>query len=161
MNAELSQEFKRAVPPEHSFRARTHPEDRHRDPTRLCRNPVGAGARVVHEQWLAPLGSTMMRMSRTVVRDTTRDYEHLRIESGPSGAVTHTANPSGQPEARFAGDVVSDTLVVFANPAHDSPRRIMYRPVGRDSLVARIEGMRNGQLRGNNFPMRRVGCGVP
>ncbi len=120
-----------------------------------------AGARVVHEQWMAPLGGTMMGMSRTVVRDTTREYEHLRLESGTTGAVTYVASPSGQAEARFAADAVSDTLVVFANPAHDFPQRIMYRPVGRDSLVARIEGMRNGQLRGINFPMRRVGCGMP
>jgi len=31
--------------------------------------------------------------------------------------------------------------------------------VSADALVARIEGMRGGQLRGIDFPMRRVRCG--
>ena len=117
-----------------------------------------AGARIGHEQWMAPLGGTMMGMSRTVVRDTTREYEHLRIETARDGGIAYVALPSGQAETRFGGIVVSDTLVVFENPTHDFPQRISYRPIGTDSLVARIEGTRNGQVRGINFPMHRVRC---
>ncbi len=117
-----------------------------------------AGARVTQEQWMAPSGGTMLGMSRTVVRDTVREWEHLLIGPGANGGVAYTARPARQAETSFAAEHLSDTLLVFANPAHDFPQRILYRRVGRDSLVARIEGPRSGQLRGLDFPMRRVDC---
>jgi hypothetical protein len=99
----------------------------------------------------------MMGMSRTVVRDTVREFETLRIEMR-NGVPAYVAMPSGQKETVFSLTAVSDTSVVFANPAHDFPQRIMYRRIGRDSLVARIEGPQGGQTRAINFPMRRVSC---
>lgn len=115
------------------------------------------GTRVVHEQWMAPLGGMMMGMSRTVAGDSVREFEHIRIETR-SGNPTYVAHPSRQAETAFAAELVSDTLVVFANPAHDFPKKISYRKVGADSVIARIEGPRGGQVRGINFPMRRVAC---
>jgi hypothetical protein len=118
-----------------------------------------AGSRVTHEQWMAPRGGLMMGMSRTVVRDTAREFEHLRIESR-AGRVAYVAHPSGQAEAAFPATLLSDTLVIFDNPAHDFPQRISYRRLSRDSVVARIEGTNaQQQRRASNFPMRRVACG--
>lgn len=116
-----------------------------------------AGARVIHEQWMAPLGGMMLGMSRTVVRDTAREFEHLRVE-GRGGQASYIAHPSGQAETAFEAAILTDTLVVFRNPAHDFPQRIIYRARGADSLLARIEGDQNGQTRGVNFPMRRISC---
>jgi hypothetical protein len=118
---------------------------------------IRAGSRVVHEQWMAPLGGMMMGMSRTVVGDSVREFEHLRIE-GRNGKPTYVAHPSGQAETAFTAETASDTMVVFANPAHDFPQKISYRKVASDSIVARIEGPRGGQVRGINFPMKRVAC---
>jgi hypothetical protein len=39
--------------------------------------------------------------------------------------------------------------------AHDFPQRVIYRRRGADSLLARVEGMRGGQLRGLDYPYRR------
>ena len=114
-------------------------------------------SRVTHEQWMQPLASQMMGMSRTVVRDTVREFEVLRIEKR-AGVPTYVALPSGQKETLFPATLVSDTMAIFANPAHDFPQRIIYRRVGSDSLVARIEGPRNGTTRGIDFPMRRSSC---
>jgi len=116
-----------------------------------------SATRVTHEQWMSPLGGMMMGVSRTVVRDTVREYEQLRIETR-NGVATYIAKPSRQAEASFAATSVSDTAVVFANPAHDFPQRISYRRAGTDSIVARIEGPQGGQTRGIDFPMRRVRC---
>lgn len=116
-----------------------------------------SGARITHEQWMSPAGGAMLGMSRTTVRDTLREWEHLYL--GPvAGGVVYVARPSRQAETAFAAVTLSDTLLLFENPAHDFPQRIIYRPRGTDSLVARIEGMRGGQLRGVDFPMRRVAC---
>lgn len=113
--------------------------------------------RVVHEQWMAPLGGMMLGMSRTVVRDTARAFEQLRIEMR-DGKLAYVAKPSRQAETTFTADQPTDTLIVFANPQHDFPQRISYRKIGPDSLVARIEGDQGGQVRGINFPMVRVAC---
>lgn len=113
--------------------------------------------RVTHEHWMSPSGGTMLGMSRTVVRDTLREFEYLRITMR-EGTLSYIASPSGQRETAFAAATLSDTLLVFENPAHDFPQRILYRRTAPDSVLARIEGTRNGQVRGIDFPMRRVGC---
>jgi Domain of unknown function (DUF6265) len=115
------------------------------------------GARVVQEQWMAPSGGMLLGMSRTVSGDVAREFELLRIVS-QNGVLTYIAQPGGGAPTSFAATSVSDTGVVFANPAHDFPQRIMYRKVGRDSLIARIEGEQGGQVRGMDIPMRRGRC---
>src|SRR5262249_23117558 len=84
--------------------------------------------KVIEEYWMAPAGGLMMGMSRTVVRDSAREFEQLRIESR-KGAPTYVAHPSGQAEAAFTAIAVSDTAVLFANPTHDFPQRIGYRRI--------------------------------
>ena len=46
--------------------------------------------------------------------------------------------------AEFETRATSDTLVVFENPTHDFPQRIIYWKDGND-LRARIEGTMNGK----------------
>lgn len=116
-----------------------------------------AGSRLTQEQWMAPAGGLMLGMSRTLASDAVREWEQLRIEV-QAGVVTYIAQPSGQALAAFKATSVSDTAVVFENPQHDFPTKISYRKVGSDSLWARTEGPRNGQLRGIDFPMRRGRC---
>ena len=116
------------------------------------------GTRIVDEQWMAPRAGMMLGMSRTVRDDTLLvEFEQLRVTDRGAGAVYH-AEPSGQPPADFTAASVSDTMVTFANPAHDFPQRIIYRRRGPDSLIARIEGTRGGQTRGVDFPYARVAC---
>ncbi len=62
---------------------------------------------------------------------------------------------NGQPVS-FSLKRISDTEMVFENPAHDFPQVISYTKITTDSLVAEISGMRNGQLRKQTFPMKRV-----
>jgi hypothetical protein len=94
---------------------------------------------------------------RTVRGDSVIEYEHLRILERAGHAVLH-AEPSGQPPADFEARAVSDSAVTFENPAHDFPQRVIYRRRGRDSLIARIEGTRNGRVRGVDFPYTRAAC---
>jgi len=115
------------------------------------------GTRLVEEQWMVPRGGVMMGMSRTVRGDTLVEYEQLRIFERPGRAV-YAAAPSGQPMAEFETRATSDTLVVFENPTHDYPQRIIYRKKGNDSLLARIEGTTGGQVRGTDFPFSRAAC---
>ena len=97
-------------------------------------------------------------MSRTVRGDTVvTEFEQLRLFQRAGRAIYH-AEPSGQVPTDFEAKTTSDTLVVFENTAHDFPQRIIYRKRGADSLIARIEGMMNGQARGIDFPYARARC---
>ena len=113
--------------------------------------------RVIQEQWMAPLGGAMLGMSRTVGGGKTIDHEFMRIED-QAGLLVYIAMPSGQKEASFKQTELTDTGIVFANPAHDFPQRILYRLAEPGSLMARIEGTENGKPGGVDFPMKRVAC---
>ncbi len=103
---------------------------------------------------MAPLGGTMLGMSRTVRGGTTREYEFLQIRD-VDGALAYIARPSGQAEATFRVKTLSASEVIFEDPAHDFPQRIIYRRNDDGSLTARIEGTMNGQARGVDFPYTR------
>jgi Domain of unknown function (DUF6265) len=113
--------------------------------------------RVTHEQWMAPLGGSLLGMSRTVAGGVVREFEYLRI-ARIADTLSYVATPSGQRETRFAMTQLSDTAVTFANPAHDFPQQIEYRRRGADSLVATISGMTSAGRRAVPFPMRRIAC---
>jgi hypothetical protein len=116
-----------------------------------------SGARVVEEQWMRPRGGSLLGMSRTVAADSTVGHELMRIvERG--GGLVFEAHPSGQAPAEFPAVEAGPERAVFANPAHDFPQRIIYRRVGADSLLARVEGERDGTTRGIDFRYARVAC---
>lgn len=113
--------------------------------------------RHVAEHWMAPEGATMMGVSRTVNGGKTSEWEFLIIREGAKG-LEYVAKPSGQAEATFTSTRVSANEVVFENPAHDFPKKIIYKRDG-DSLVASIEGPMNGQTRHIDFPYKKASCG--
>ena len=115
-----------------------------------------AGERSTEEHWMKPAGGTMLGMSRTVAKGRTSEYEFLRIIE-QSGTLAYVALPSGQKEATFTLTTVKPGEMVFENPKHDFPTRIIYQRQSDGSLKARIEGTMNGQTRGVDFPMARCG----
>ena len=110
------------------------------------------------EQWLPPAGGTMLGVGRTVKNGKTVAHEFMQIRTDAQGRLVFIALPSGQREASFVATSVTDGSVTFENPQHDFPQRIRYAAAPGDRLAARIEGMRNGALRGVDFPMKRVAC---
>ena len=116
---------------------------------------------VIEEHWMKPAGGSMLGMSRTLRRtpsgDSTIAWEFIRLYARGIDLV-YAAQPHNQPSAEFVSEKVSDAEVVFANPAHDFPQRIIYRRVRNDSLRARVEGTQAGRTRGSDFPYARVAC---
>jgi hypothetical protein len=115
------------------------------------------GDRLVEEHWLAPRGGLMLGSGRTTRGDSVVEYEQTRI-SAAGDTLIFAAQPSGQPAAEFRAIRPAGDEVRFENLAHDFPQRVIYRRAGADSLVARVEGMRRGQLRAFDFPYGRVAC---
>jgi len=119
-----------------------------------------SASQTVDEVWMAPSGDGMLGMSRTVAKGRIADHEFLQIRV-QDGRLVYIAKPSRQPEATFTAATVGPREVVFENPVHDFPQRIIYRLQGDGSIAARIEGTANGKVRAVDFPMKRVACPQP
>jgi len=98
----------------------------------------------MEEHWTRPSGNTMIGMHRDVGKGRTVGFEFLRIEQ-QGDAIVYLSMPGGRsPATAFPLKEVSGTRVVFENPTHDFPQRIIYWMDGAD-LRARIEGTNNGK----------------
>jgi hypothetical protein len=110
------------------------------------------------EQWMPPAGGTLLGMSRTVAKGRTVAHEFMQIREVEPGRLAFIANPSAQAQATFPVKNLGEREVVFENPTHDFPQRVIYRLDEAGVLRARIEGLIDGKPHSEDFPMRRVRC---
>lgn len=97
-----------------------------------------SGGALIEEYWLAARGGSLLGLSRTVKVGELTGFEYLRIESR-EGALYYVAQPGGAPPTEFRRTASGAGWARFENPAHDFPRRIVYRRSGT-SLHAEISG---------------------
>ena len=112
---------------------------------------------LINEQWMKPAGGMMIGAGRTVKAGKTVDHEFVRIVEEADGLFYIAKPKANNEETRFKLIKASVTEVVFENPTHDFPQRVMYRRDG-DKLHARIEGTKDGKTRGIDFPYLRAKC---
>lgn len=113
------------------------------------------GGRVTEEHWTTPDDRLMLGMSRSSRNGRAESFEFLRIVARRD-SILYVALPGGRGETEFALAELSDERVVFENPSHDFPRRIVYARRGRDVLVARVEGTREGRPAAEEWTWRRA-----
>ena len=98
----------------------------------------------MEEHWTAPRGNSMIGIHRDVGKGRTVSFEFLRIEVR-NDQIVYLSMPNGRsPATPFPLKELSGARVVFENPTHDFPQRIIYWKDGHD-LRARIEGTTNGE----------------
>jgi hypothetical protein len=103
-----------------------------------------AGGIEMEEHWTAPKGNSMIGVHRDVGKGRTLLFEFLRIEQ-QGDQIVYLSMPNGRsPATAFPLKEVTGTRVVFENPTHDFPQRIIYWKDGND-LRARIEGTIKGK----------------
>jgi hypothetical protein len=100
----------------------------------------------------------MIGVARTIRGSETVSFEHLLIRTSPAGRLEYVAKPSGQSETVFSLVDLGEKHVVFENPEHDFPQRVLYRLEEDGNLRARIEGPSKEGIRGIDFPMKPVSC---
>lgn len=110
------------------------------------------------EQWMAPAGGLMLGMARIVKGGRVIEFEFMQLRADAEGRLSFIAQPQGRPPTEFKLARQAEAEAVFENPAHDFPQRVSYRRAGPDQLLARIEGERNGKVRGIDFAMQRAAC---
>ena len=68
----------------------------------------------------------MLGVHRDVKGGKAISFEFLRIQATPMGIV-YFASPRGAAPTPFPMAEIGDQRIVFVNPAHDFPQRIIYR----------------------------------
>jgi Domain of unknown function (DUF6265) len=95
------------------------------------------------EVWMAPSGGLMLAVHRDTTGGKATGFEFLRIEQ-VGDALVYRAMPEGRPATDFRRVAQGPACIVFENPEHAYPRRILYWGDGA-RLHARIEGTRQGK----------------
>ena len=95
------------------------------------------------EVWMVPSGGMMLAMHRDTAGGKATGFEFLRIEEDGQGLV-YRAMPEGRPATDFRRIAQGPSCIVFENPEHAFPRRVLYWREGV-RLHARIEGTRQGK----------------
>jgi hypothetical protein len=109
------------------------------------------------EIWTVAGPDLMLGMGTTSAGSKPAEFDYFRIETR-DGRPAYVAQPGGVPPTVFSLQPSSPPdAPVFANPAHDYPKRVGYRRVNASSLLAFIDGG-DGGARRVEFPMERVGC---
>ena len=112
---------------------------------------------VITEMWMKPAGDAMIGVGRTMKAGKLIDFEFLRIVEDANG-LAYISRPSANKEDTTFKILRSAAgEIVFENPTHDFPQRIIYKRDG-GKMNARIEGTTNGKLRGVDFSYVRVRC---
>ena len=102
----------------------------------------------------------MIGMGTTSERSKPAEFDYFRIETR-EGQLVYVAQPHGVAPTAFTLLASSPPdAPVFANPAHDFPKRIGYRRVSASSVLAFIDGG-DGSASRVEFPMKRTACPGP
>ena len=113
------------------------------------------GDTIMEEIWTTPAGGLMVGLHRDLRPGRRAFFEFLRIVE-EKGQISYYAMPAGRsPATLFPLLSVSDRRVVFENPDHDFPQRILYWLDDDDMLHARIEGTEGGKTRSMEWRYRR------
>jgi hypothetical protein len=108
----------------------------------------------VTESWLGPGHGMMAAVNLSTFRNGRDSYEFLRIADTPAG-ISYFASPDGVKPVEFPLKESGAQRVVFENPAHDFPQRILYWRDGA-ALVARIEGTVKGKERSEEWRFEKL-----
>jgi len=115
---------------------------------------VSQGEETVTESWVGPGNGLMVAVNLTTTGTTRKSFEFLRIGDTPEG-FSYFASPGGRPAVEFKMKEQAGQRVVFENPAHDFPRRILYWREG-ENLMARVEGSIGGKERNEEWRFSRA-----
>jgi hypothetical protein len=111
---------------------------------------------VSEEIWTSTAGGWIVGLHKDVKGDRMVSFEFLRIGPvEPGGALAYFASPRGQQPTTFRMVEQTAKRVVFADPTHDFPQRILYWLAEDGALYARVEGTIQGKLESEEWRWTR------
>lgn len=114
--------------------------------------------KTIEEQWTAADSDVMLATTRYLDDNTghTREWEFSRIAADSAGITLFPA-PLGRQQGRFRVAPSPAGEARFEDPAHDFPKRIIYRRVDERTLVVYLDGG-EGSHEAVELRMARVPC---
>jgi uncharacterized protein DUF6265 len=91
-----------------------------------------------HERWTLADESTLLSVAHTTKGGKMTAFEFLRVILR-NGKVVYAAQPGGAPPTEFTATTTTADRIVFENPSHDFPKRVIYERRGADRLTASID----------------------
>jgi|SRR6478672_7918972 len=112
----------------------------------------------IYETWSKTNKQEFKGKSYMVKGKDTIVFENIRLVQEQDGLyyIPTVKNQNGGLPIRFPLKTISKTTLVFENLQHDFPQTISYTKINADSLLAEVSGTKNGTLRKQSFPMKRV-----
>lgn len=110
------------------------------------------------EIWTKENDSTFSGESYFVIKNDTVFAEKVSLEerNGKLSYVVTVPNQNDAKPVAFELTKNSTQKLIFENPKHDFPNKIIYNQVGSDSLVAEIRGMKDGKEKKEFFKMKKA-----
>lgn len=114
--------------------------------------------RTIEEQWTAADSDVMLATTRYLDDNTgrTRGWEFSRIAADSTGITLFPA-PLGTPRGRFRLAPSPAGEARFQDPAHDFPKRIIYRQLDERTLVVHLDAG-EGSREAMELRLERVPC---
>ncbi|MHA3788574.1 DUF6265 family protein [Flavobacterium hauense] len=83
--------------------------------------------------------------------------EHIKLEdaNGKLAYIVTVPGQNNEQSVRFEMTSSNENQIIFENPEHDYPSKIIYNKVGTDSLVAEISGIQKGKPASEKFRMKK------
>lgn len=112
----------------------------------------------IYETWTKVSATEMNGKSYALKDLDTIFYETIKLVQEPEGLyyIPTVKNQNDMLPVKFTLKSISESAMIFENPDHDFPQMISYSLIEPDSLVAEISGIKNGKLRKQQFPMKRI-----
>ena len=110
------------------------------------------------ESWKKLNDSTFYGESYFVIEYDTVFAETIQLEER-NGKLSYIVTVPNQNEEKPVSFELTKNLqhqLIFENPNHDFPSKIIYNQVGTDSLIAEISGMKEGKLKSEFFKMKKI-----
>lgn len=109
------------------------------------------------EVWEKKNDSTLSGISFAVVGKDTVSYETVSLEQiGKTTCYIPTVKEQNNAQPiKFTLTSSTANKMIFENPAHDFPTKIIYNRITNDSMVAEISGVVEGKQRSEQFPFVR------
>lgn len=110
------------------------------------------------ERWKKENDSVYFGESYFVVgeKDTVfGEHVHLEDKNGKLSFIVTVPGQNDELPVTFEMTSSTDNQIVFENPKHDYPSKIVYKKVGNDSLVAEIYGVKKGKVASEKFLMAK------
>jgi hypothetical protein len=112
----------------------------------------------IFESWKKLNDSLFVGHSYTMVGSDTITAEEIRLveQNGDVNYIPSVPDQNMGLPVKFKLISMTDNELIFENPEHDFPQRILYQRLTDDSLVAEISGPMKGEHRSQRFPMHRA-----